>query len=142
MKIIGSALFSILVFLLFYFLFRQYFEAKKIRKTIFKTYLIITPIAIVFALLVRYIYYRGQSESFKTGIDLLQKDRKILNQIGDFKSYTFEPDSLPKETDNPAKFKVALNGSNATIYLECTMKKESNKWFVKELEEDSLVKRK
>jgi hypothetical protein len=104
--------------------------------------LIITPLAIVGGLFGRYMYDRGKSESFNRGIDLLKSDKKVLDQIGRFESYTVVTDSLPKETDNPAKFKVTLNGTDASIYLECVMQKdEANKWFLKDMKEDSLVKR-
>jgi len=88
------------------------------------------------------IYFIKVSRSrLKMGIDILQNDPKILNKIGDFESYTFDQDSLPKETDNPARFKVKLNGSAASIYLKCTMQKgKSGKWFIQELKEDSLKK--
>ena len=72
----------------------------------------------------------------------MQHDKTLLAKIGDFNSYSFKTDSLPGETDNPAKFKVMMEGSDARIYLECTMQKDkTGKWLVKELKEDSLIRK-
>jgi len=137
-----SVIFSILALLISFYLFRPYFESRDTGKDVFKAVLIISSIAIVGALLIKFIFYKEQPESFKIGIDLLQHDKTLLAKIGDFNSYSFKTDSLPEETDNPAKFKVMMEGSDARIYLECTMQKDkTGKWLVKELKEDSLIRK-
>jgi len=133
---------EVLGLLISYYVLRQFFTTPQKRKSLLIFYLIITPLAIVAGLFGRYMYNRGKSESFNRGIELLKNDKKVLDQIGRFESYTVITDSLPKETDNPAKFKVTLNGTDGSIYLECVMQKdEGNTWFLKELKEDSLIKK-
>lgn len=128
--------------LISYFVLRRYFNTPQKRKNLLIFYLIITPLAIAGALFGRYMYDKDETEAFKAAVSQLKSDPKVLKQIGDYKYYSFFPALLPKETENPAKFKVSLIGSDATIYLECVMQKDkSDKWFLKEVKEDSLVKR-
>jgi hypothetical protein len=67
----------------------------------------------------------------------------LLSQIGGgYQSYSYTPDSLPKESANHARFKMDFKSYTAIIYLECVMGKDKNgQWFLKNYKEDSLVKK-
>ena len=125
-----------------YYFIKPYLKSPGARKVIIRLYPIFLVIVFVLTFCVKYFMIDNQPESFTQGIEFLKNKKEVLNSIGEYQSYTFYEDSLPKKSDNPAKFKVALNGSVATMYLECTMQKEkSGKWFIKELKEDSLVRK-
>ncbi len=121
----------------------SYLPSSNDKSTLSRVYSILLPIVAVLLLGFYFWYNRGESESFDAGIELLSHKTEIINKIGGYKSYSiFNTDSLPKETDNPAKFRVELNGVTAIIYLECTMQKDkANNWSIKELKEDSLIKK-
>lgn len=133
---------GLLSLLVGYFILKPFLTTIEARVKLLKFYLILTPFALGFLLFAIYYYSSGQPASFKKGLEALISDKKILSKIGDYKSYSFFKDSLPKEKDNPAKFKIQLNGSEAKIYLECTMQKDKfGNWSLKELKEDSLIKK-
>ena len=124
-----------------YFILKPFFRTAKNWSKIIWFYLILTPFALAFLVFAIYYYYSGQPESFKKGIELLSSNKKILSEIGDYKSYSFFKDSLPKKEDNPARFKVQLNGTAAIIYLRVIMQKDKTEnWTLKDFKQDSLVK--
>lgn len=80
-----------------------------------------------------------QPTSFKEGVELLQNDKGILDKIGGYSSHSWKESELPKETDNPARFKVSLKGTHAKIYLTCEVQKgPSGKWVLSSVKQDSL----
>ena len=134
------AVISALALLLSYFFYRPYLKTAESRRMVLKVHLILVPIALAFYLLASYLIGQGQPSSFSEGVELLKSNKEVINKIGTYQSYTFSKTELPKKTDNPATFKVAINGTMATIYITCTMEKgTSGKWFLKNIEEDSLT---
>lgn len=72
-------------------------------------------------------------------MELLVNDQEILNKTGDIESYAYKKDSLPKETDNPAHFRITLFGKKAKLYLTCTVRKLDNeKWTLIQIKQDSI----
>jgi hypothetical protein len=131
---------SVLALFLSYYFYRPYLKTAESRKMVLKAHLILIPIAFAFYLLASYLIGQGQPLSFNEGVELLKNNKEVISKIGTYQSYTFSKNELPKEIDNPATFKVAMNGTTATIYLTCEMQKAaSGKWFLKKIKEDSLM---
>jgi len=118
---------------------KPYLRTPERRRIFLRFGLILLPVATIGYLVVTYINYNSKPESFRNGVQLLQKNRDIQRRIGIFDSYTYFDKDLPKKTDNPALFKVSLKGSLATIYLTCKMSKDSTgKWKMVEFYQDSI----
>ena len=142
MRTLTIIILSVFGLVVSYYFIKPYLKLPGARKVFLRRYLVFLAIVFLVSICVKYFIIDNQPESFKQGVELLKNKKEILNKIGEYDSFTFYQDSLPKGTDNPARFKVALNGSIATIYLECTMQKDkTDKWFLKELKEDSVVKK-
>ncbi len=106
-----------------------------------KLYLGLAVISLVFYLFIKYfLSVQGLPTSFRKGVELLINNKEVISRIGSYTSYTFNKDQLPKETDNPAFFKIAISGDSAkTIYLTCKMQKmSSGSWALKAIKIDSL----
>jgi len=85
-----------------------------------------------------YITY-STPKSFREGVKIILQDDTLLNKIGSYESYSYKDSQLPKDTDNPAKFQIEINGSKAQVYLTCEMiKNSSDNWSILQLKEDSL----
>jgi len=93
-----------------------------------------------------YLFYlfidrQGKVESFREGVKLLKANKEILNKIGYVESYSVYPSWMPKETDNPASFRVSLKGDSEEIYLTCKVQKDSSGiWHLTAIHQDSLIK--
>ena len=122
-----------------YFFLKPYMQTKAQRIKVLSLFLILALLSAIFYFITTYLMYT--TASFENGVELLQKRQDISNKIGNFKAYTYFERDLPKKEDNPAFFKVALNGSLATIYLSCKVRKDTlGVWRLIEVKEDSLIK--
>jgi hypothetical protein len=107
---------------------------------IFMWIFVLIPIAIVGYWAVTYFTYYDKPKSVRESIELLERS-DIINKIGSYECYSYYDENLPDETDNPARFKLSMKGSNAIIYLSCEAKKTgSGKWILTKIEQDSLIK--
>jgi hypothetical protein len=121
--------------------FKPYLRTPQQRRTLFKFGLILLPLSIIGYLVVTYINYDSKPDSFRRGVELLQNDKDIQSKIGIYDSYSYFDKDIPKKDDNPAKFKVELTGSLASIYLYCEVQKDTKgKWHILKVKQDSLVK--
>ncbi len=120
---------------------RPYLRKPEQRTTLLRVALILLPLAIVGYFVITYINYDSKPDAFRQGLELLQNNKDIQNKIGVYNSYSYFNKDLPKKDDNPAKFKVELTGSIATIYLYCEVQKDTKgDWHILKIKQDSLVK--
>ncbi len=77
---------------------------------------------------------------FEQGIEQLHANKYVEEKVGDFNSYSYKKDQLPKETDNPAIFDIELIGDSINLYLTCTMVKTKEKWYLAKIKPDSVTK--
>jgi hypothetical protein len=106
-----------------------------------KLYLILVIISLIGFIVVKYyLMPLGQPASFKKGLELVLNNEVVVSKIGSYASYTFNKNQLPKDTDNPAFFKIAITGDlDKTIFLTCEMQKENTgNWLLKKIKIDSL----
>ncbi len=123
-----------------YFFLKPYMQTKEQRIKALRILLILVLSSIIFYVIITYLTYT--TPSVENGVELLEKRQDISNKIGNYQSYTYFDKDLPKKEDNPASFKVALNGSLATIYLSCKVRKDTlGVWHLIEIKEDSLKKK-
>jgi|GEM_PF-5976151 len=93
--------------------------------------------------IVTYFTVYKTPQSFRDSVEALKQRPDILNKIGQYESYSYYDEDLPTKEDNPARFKLSLKGSDATIYLSCVATKaKSGTWFLAQIKQDSLVKAK
>ena len=105
-----------------------------------KLYLLIIPFAIIGYWLVTYLAKFDEPNSFSSSVDALKQRSDIKNKIGSYESYSYFDKDIPKETDNPAKFKLSIKGSKATVYLTCeAIKNKSGEWHLTKITQDSLI---
>lgn len=123
---------------LYYFYIAFFSNTIKIERLLKLTF-IFSVIGIALAVFLWYLTEEQLPASFKEGVEILTGKAELTKKIGTYQSYSFKKSELPKTTDNPAIFKVSLNGTAATIYLTCKMEKgTSGKWFLRNVKEDSL----
>ena len=131
---------SSLSVILAYFFFKPYMKSKQQRLRALRLTLILFFLAIIAHCLINYFAF-NKPESFESGVELLKNSKAIESKIGNFESYSYFDEDLPKNNNNPASFKVSLKGPKATIYLSCRIKKDTlGKWHLIEAKQDSLVK--
>ena len=124
-----------------YFLYRPFLKTKENRLRLLKLHLILFPLAFLMYLFYLFIDRQGKVESFREGVKLLKANKEILNKIGYVESYSVYPSWMPKETDNPASFRVSLKGDSEEIYLTCKVQKDSSGiWHLTAIHQDSLIK--
>jgi hypothetical protein len=122
---------------------KPYLRTPEQKRTLLRFGLILLPLAIIGYLAVTYINYNSKPDAFRYGVELLQNNKDIQNRIGIYDSYSYFDKDLPKKGDNPAKFKVELTGSLATIYLYCEVQRDiKGKWHILNIKQDSIVKHK
>jgi len=130
---------SVLSLLLFYFFYRPYLKTKESRIKVIKLNLILLLLASLLYIAISILNESDEVESFSEGVKMLKNNEEILKKIGSFQSYSYYHNGLPNEKDDPASFKVSLEGSKAVIYLSCRIEKgRSVKWHLTEIKEDSL----
>ena len=107
---------------------------------IIKLCLILFPTTFAIAICGWYIMDKSLPTSFKAGVDSIIYNDTLISRVGGYESYSYKPNSLPKESDNPAKFSVEINGSKATLFLTCRMSKStSGDWILTQVKQDSLL---
>ena len=128
--------------LLIPFLVLSYFFLRPYKKRFnwIRLFLIFFPICVALYWGLVFFESYNKPKSFTKAIELLQKNKHILNKIGDYESYSYYDYNLPKKEDNPANIKASLKGSKAEIYLSCKIKKDaSGNWNLIAIHQDSLV---
>jgi len=138
-------MFKLIIYILLlipcYFLYRPFLKTKENRLRLLKLHLILFPLAFLMYLFYLFIDRQGKVESFREGVKLLKANKEILNKIGYVESYSVYPSWMPKETDNPASFRVSLKGDSEEIYLTCKVQKDSSGiWHLTAIHQDSLIK--
>jgi hypothetical protein len=124
-----------------YIFIKPFLKVKEYRNLLLKILLFLAPASLIGYGIVTYINHKP--DSFTEGVELLKETDSISAKIGTFDSYSYYEKDLPKETDNPAKFKVSLNGDSASIYVTCVVIKNSKgKWNLKSVQQDNIVKNK
>ncbi len=115
-----------------YFLFYPFFKNKVNRKKVFKWFVIVYIVAVTAATISSYSSGKAeQPESFIAGVEIVKKDRTVLEKIGEFKSLEYEQKDLPAKTDNPAELKFMLIGDKGRILVESTVaKKNDGNWHL------------
>ena len=122
-----------------FFSLKPYLKNPAQRKTLIRVGLILLPLSLLGYLAVTYI--NSKPDSFERGVEMLKSNKEIQSKIGDFDSYTFFEENLPKKEDNPASFKVELQGSQASVYLTCKIKRDTlGRWHFLKIKQDSLKK--
>jgi len=107
-----------------------------------KVFIALILLGLVLAFLIRYVNQIGIPTSFKKGIDTVINNQDVNAKIGRYESYSYDIKELPKESDNPAIFKIIVNGDSASLFLTCTMKKDSlGHWALIKIKQDSIQKR-
>jgi hypothetical protein len=104
-----------------------------------KEFLFFFAIAIPLFIIVVYLGMR-QPAYFEQGIKQLHSTKYIKDKIGDFSSYSFSPDKLPKNPTKQATFQIEINQDSLKFYLTCSMKKVGDDWKLFEVKQDSIVK--
>lgn len=117
-------------------------ESKQNKNWLKIAILILIPASFISYWLVSYCVANNKPESLRVGIELLENNKDIIAKIGSNTSYSYYKKDEPKDTDNPASFKVSMEGYLATIYLSCTMKKNnSGEWKLVFIKQDSLKRK-
>jgi hypothetical protein len=126
---------------LLYFLIRPSIKTKAQRKSFLKSFIVIIPLVLVGYWMFNFYVSLQKPEAFEKGVELLKNNKDILRKTGAYQSYYYLQRDLPKKTDNPASFKVAIKGTIATAFLSCKIKKDSSgQWLWLEVKLDSLKK--
>ena len=81
-----------------------------------------------------------EPDYFSQAINQLHANKCIEHKIGDFNSYSYFKDKMPKDPTKQAVFQVELNNNNIILYLTCTMKKVNDNWKLVAIEQDSVGK--
>lgn len=135
------AIISLVGLIISYFYLKPFAQTRDQRARLFKWILILIPVAIVGYWVVTYLNEYDKPKSVRDSIELLEQRSDILSKIGSYESYSYYDKDLPNREDNPARFKLSMKGSNATIYLSCEAKKtDSGKWLLSQIKQDSLIK--
>lgn len=129
--------------ILSYFFLKPFIKTPQQQRKFFKRFLIITPVAVIGYWVIFYFTEYNKPESFRTSIELLEQRQDVKNKIGSYESYSYFRKDLPLNTDNPARFKLSMKGSDATIYITCEARKnKKGEWYISKIKQDSLVKTK
>lgn len=124
-----------------YFVYRPFLKTKEDRLRLLKWHLILLPLGFLMYFLVLFIARQGTVKSFREGVELLEVDQGIIKKIGNVESYSFDRSWMPKETDNPATFRVSLKGDSEEMYVSCKVQKDSSStWHLVAIHQDSLIK--
>ena len=88
-----------------------------------------------------YLGLNNQPESFEEGMKVLLKNKHVLDKIGTYRSHSWKDREMPKDNDNPARFKVAIQGTDAKMYLTCIVERRSKGvWKLVKINQDSILK--
>jgi hypothetical protein len=86
-----------------------------------------------------YLGLNDQPESFQEGTKMPLKNKNVLDKIGTYRSHSWKERDMPTDNDNPARFKVAIQGTDAKIYLTCIVETRSKGvWRLVKINQDSI----
>ena len=77
-------------------------------------------------------YLNKEVDFFEDGIKQLKTVKYISDKVGDFQSYTYNP-QLFKQNGNQAIFDVELHGKERVLFVTCLMEKRAENWILKEI---------
>jgi hypothetical protein len=116
---------------------KRLLKENKGQKIVSREFLIFFAVAIPAFFLVIYFMMR-EPDYFNQAIDQLHSNEYIEHKIGDFNSYSYFKDKMPKDPTKQAVFQVELNSNSTTLYLTCTMKKVDDNWKLVVIKQDSV----
>jgi hypothetical protein len=116
---------------------KRFLRENKGQKIVSREFVIFFAVAIPAFFL--FVYFMMREPDYITAaIDQLHANEYIEYKVGDFNSYTYFKDKMPKDPANEAIFRIGLNGDGITLYLTCTMKKVNNNWKLVAIKQDSM----
>jgi|GEM_PF-2209895 len=131
-----------LIFAVYYVAYRfikRFLRENKGQKIVSREFLIFFAVAIPAFFLMIYFMMR-QPDYFNQAIDQLHTNNYVEHKIGDFNSYSYSSNKMPKDPTKEAVFQVELHSDSATLYLTCTMKKVDDNWKLVAIKQDSVGK--
>lgn len=118
---------------------KRLLKENKGQKFVSREFLIFFSVAIPAFFMLIYFLMR-EPDYFSQAINQLHANKCIEHKIGDFNSYSYFKDKMPKDPTKQAVFQVELNNNNIILYLTCTMKKVNDNWKLVAIEQDSVGK--